>query len=222
MGRHGAVGARLTTPEQRTEDPPLSVSRVVPHIQSEHLDESREFYVGLLGFTVVMDMGWIMTFASPTHPTAQLTVLRHDASSRTCPGPGDRALSPSAVRAQVTALACTLPRDSGKPLSRWSATELARAVVRCGIVRRISGATHVRPHPGLLGRAQSTGSSDPVDLHCPQAPGQSPPSTEAGRDRLPGVRDESGAAPAQPLAVLQRPGWGRTAHPATQRRLRLG
>jgi DDE superfamily endonuclease len=53
----------------------------------------------------------------------------------------DHAFSPSAVRAQVTALACTLPRDSGKPLSRWSATELARAVVQRGIVRRISGAT---------------------------------------------------------------------------------
>ena len=60
---------------------------------------------------------------------------------RTRLGPGDHAFSPSAVRAQVTALACTLPRDSGKPLSRWSATELARAVVRRGIVRRISGAT---------------------------------------------------------------------------------
>ena len=45
------------------------------------------------------------------------------------------------MRAQVTALACTLPRDSGKSLSRWSATELARAVVQRGIVRRISGAT---------------------------------------------------------------------------------
>jgi DDE superfamily endonuclease len=42
---------------------------------------------------------------------------------------------------QVTALACTLPRDSGRPLSRWSAIELARTVVRRGIVRRISGAT---------------------------------------------------------------------------------
>jgi DDE superfamily endonuclease len=45
------------------------------------------------------------------------------------------------VRAQVTALACTLPRDSGKPLSRWSITELARAVVQRGIVRRISTGT---------------------------------------------------------------------------------
>jgi hypothetical protein len=38
-------------------------------------------------------------------------------------------------------LACTLPRDSGKPLSRWSITELARAVVQRGIVRRISTGT---------------------------------------------------------------------------------
>jgi DDE superfamily endonuclease len=45
------------------------------------------------------------------------------------------------VRVQVIALACTLPRDSGKPLSRWSTPELARAVVQRGIVRRISGAT---------------------------------------------------------------------------------
>ena len=60
---------------------------------------------------------------------------------RTRPGPVDHVFSPSAVRAQVTALACTLPRDSGKPLSRWSTAELTRAVVQRGIVRRISGAT---------------------------------------------------------------------------------
>jgi predicted enzyme related to lactoylglutathione lyase len=60
----------------------MSITRVVPDIQSENLEASREFYVGLFGFTVAMDMGWIMTFASPTNPTAQLTVLRHDASSR--------------------------------------------------------------------------------------------------------------------------------------------
>jgi len=41
----------------------------------------------------------------------------------------------------VTALACTLPRDSGKPLSRWSAAELARTVIQRRIVRRISAST---------------------------------------------------------------------------------
>jgi len=61
--------------------------------------------------------------------------------SRTRRGLAGRAFSPSAVRAQVTALACTLPRDAGKPLSRWSATELARTVIQRGIVRHISGST---------------------------------------------------------------------------------
>jgi hypothetical protein len=46
-----------------------------------------------------------------------------------------------AVRAQVAAFACTLPRDFGKPLSRWSVPELARAVIHRGIVRRISAGT---------------------------------------------------------------------------------
>ena len=60
---------------------------------------------------------------------------------RTRHGPRDCAFCPFRDAAQVTALACTLPRDSGKSLSRWSASELARAVVQGGIVRRISCAT---------------------------------------------------------------------------------
>jgi DDE superfamily endonuclease len=56
-------------------------------------------------------------------------------------GQGGRAFFPSAVRARVTALACTLPRDSGKPLARWSASELARTVIQRGITSNISAAT---------------------------------------------------------------------------------
>jgi hypothetical protein len=55
-----------------------------------------------------------------------------------------RAFFPSVTRARVTALACTLPRDSGKPLSRWSASELARAVIQRGIVETISASTVTR------------------------------------------------------------------------------
>jgi catechol 2,3-dioxygenase-like lactoylglutathione lyase family enzyme len=45
------------------------------------MDESREFYVGFLGFEMAMNMGWIMTFVSPTNPTAQVTVLQRKESS---------------------------------------------------------------------------------------------------------------------------------------------
>jgi len=45
------------------------------------------------------------------------------------------------VVVQVKALACELPAASGVPLSRWSATELAGAVVERGLVASISGST---------------------------------------------------------------------------------
>jgi uncharacterized glyoxalase superfamily protein PhnB len=34
--------------------------------------------VDLLGFEVVMDLGWVMTVASPTNPSAQVTIIGND------------------------------------------------------------------------------------------------------------------------------------------------
>jgi catechol 2,3-dioxygenase-like lactoylglutathione lyase family enzyme len=59
----------------------MSIRRVVPNIASDKLEASRDFYVGLLGFQVAMDMGWILTLVSPSNPTAQLSVLRQDATA---------------------------------------------------------------------------------------------------------------------------------------------
>jgi catechol 2,3-dioxygenase-like lactoylglutathione lyase family enzyme len=63
----------------------MSIRRVVPDIASERLDESRAFYVDVLGFEVVMDLGSVVTLASPTNPTAQITLMRRDGSSRLLP-----------------------------------------------------------------------------------------------------------------------------------------
>jgi catechol 2,3-dioxygenase-like lactoylglutathione lyase family enzyme len=54
----------------------MSIKRVVPDIVSERIDESRKFYTEFLGFHVAMDMGWVLTFASPSNPTAQVTLVR--------------------------------------------------------------------------------------------------------------------------------------------------
>lgn len=53
----------------------MSIRRVVPNVESDCFDDSRKFYAGFLGFDVAMDMGWVMTFASQTNPTAQITIL---------------------------------------------------------------------------------------------------------------------------------------------------
>jgi hypothetical protein len=50
-------------------------------------------------------------------------------------------LFPPHVGAEVIAMACELPVDSGVPLSRWSSLELAREAITRGIVEQISGVT---------------------------------------------------------------------------------
>lgn len=50
--------------------------RIVPNIPSRHPDLCRDFYGGLLGLRVGMDLGWIATYVSPSNPTAQISIVR--------------------------------------------------------------------------------------------------------------------------------------------------
>jgi predicted enzyme related to lactoylglutathione lyase len=59
----------------------MTIRRVVPDITTQHLHESRQFYVGLLGFEVAMDMDWIVTLVSPANPTAQIILMTRDATA---------------------------------------------------------------------------------------------------------------------------------------------
>jgi catechol 2,3-dioxygenase-like lactoylglutathione lyase family enzyme len=63
----------------------MGIRRVVPDIESERFDESRAFYVDVLGFEVGMEMDWVMTFVSPTNPTAQVILISEDASAPVTP-----------------------------------------------------------------------------------------------------------------------------------------
>lgn len=62
----------------------MSIRRAMPDIRSEAMEESRDFY-GLLGFEEVMNLGWVMTLASPSHPTAQVTFMSHDKTAPVVP-----------------------------------------------------------------------------------------------------------------------------------------
>jgi catechol 2,3-dioxygenase-like lactoylglutathione lyase family enzyme len=53
----------------------MSVRRIVPNIDSADPQASKPFYEDVLGLKTVMDMGWIVTFASPANPAAQLSVV---------------------------------------------------------------------------------------------------------------------------------------------------
>lgn len=60
------------------------------------------------------------------------------------PRPGaPRRFSPE-VRAQATALACSLPQEEGVPLARWSYAEVARRLVTLQLVDSIAASTVAR------------------------------------------------------------------------------
>jgi catechol 2,3-dioxygenase-like lactoylglutathione lyase family enzyme len=54
------------------------VERTVPNIKADRPAETRDFFVELLGFEVAMDLGWVVTVASPTNPSAQVTIIGND------------------------------------------------------------------------------------------------------------------------------------------------
>ena len=82
----------------------MSIRRVVPDITSEHIEESRKFYTEFLGLSLAMDMGWILTFVSPSNPTAQVTLLRAPTSSIPNPSVSIEVEDVDAVHAKAVAL----------------------------------------------------------------------------------------------------------------------
>jgi uncharacterized glyoxalase superfamily protein PhnB len=56
----------------------MAITRAVPNIRSGRPAETRDFFVELLGFEVAMDIGWVVTVASPTNPSAQVTIIGNE------------------------------------------------------------------------------------------------------------------------------------------------
>jgi uncharacterized glyoxalase superfamily protein PhnB len=56
----------------------VTIRRAVPNIRSERPAETRDFFVDLFGFEVAMDMGWVVTVASPSNPSVQVTIVGGD------------------------------------------------------------------------------------------------------------------------------------------------
>jgi catechol 2,3-dioxygenase-like lactoylglutathione lyase family enzyme len=56
----------------------MTASRAVPNIRSDRPEETRDFFVKLLGFEVAMDIGWVVTVTSPANPSAQVNIIGNE------------------------------------------------------------------------------------------------------------------------------------------------
>jgi catechol 2,3-dioxygenase-like lactoylglutathione lyase family enzyme len=57
----------------------VTVRRIVPDLPLAAA--SQAFYEGVLGLELVMDLGWVATFAAPGDRAVQLTVMGEDAAA---------------------------------------------------------------------------------------------------------------------------------------------
>lgn len=63
----------------------MTVKRIVPNIDMPNPEDARAFYQDVLGLELVMDQGWIMTFASDVPTTPQISLAREGGSGTQVP-----------------------------------------------------------------------------------------------------------------------------------------
>lgn len=91
----------------------MTIRRIVPNIHvetEERWGTSRDFY-GLLGFEEVMDMGWVTTLASPSNPTAQISLFTEERTATVVPDLSVEVEDVDAVYAQVAASGAEIVRE---------------------------------------------------------------------------------------------------------------
>ncbi|MFJ8827281.1 VOC family protein [Streptomyces sp. NPDC102467] len=87
--------------------------RVVPNVAvdgEESLAANRAFY-GTLGFEEVMDLGWVMTLASPTQPTAQINFIEQGGPALVVPDMSVEVGDVDAAYAAMLAAGADIVRD---------------------------------------------------------------------------------------------------------------
>jgi catechol 2,3-dioxygenase-like lactoylglutathione lyase family enzyme len=58
----------------------MSVKRIITNLAMSDVSKARRFYANILGLEVAMDLGWIVTFASPAKMPPQLSVATEGGS----------------------------------------------------------------------------------------------------------------------------------------------
>jgi catechol 2,3-dioxygenase-like lactoylglutathione lyase family enzyme len=63
----------------------MAAKRIVPNIATERIDEAKSFYRDVLGLRMVMDLGWIVTFAADSESLPQISFATEGGSGTSVP-----------------------------------------------------------------------------------------------------------------------------------------
>lgn len=121
----------------------MQVKRIVPNIATGEIDEAKRFYRDFLGMDVVMDHGWIVTFAGEGAAVPQLSVGSQGGSGTAVP---DFSIEVDDLEeAYLKALAANLAIEYGPALEPWG---VRRFFVRDPFGKLLNILGHDRPDAG--------------------------------------------------------------------------
>ena len=63
----------------------MAVKRIVPNIATDRVEDAKAFYCEILGLKLVMDHGWILTFAAEKPAPPQISVASEGGSGTPVP-----------------------------------------------------------------------------------------------------------------------------------------
>ena len=63
----------------------MAVKRIVPNIASDQLEKAKSFYAEILNMEVVINLGWIVTFAAASNANPQVSVATEGGSGTSVP-----------------------------------------------------------------------------------------------------------------------------------------
>ncbi len=86
----------------------MAVRRIVPNLHAPDPVASRSFYEQVPALDVVMDLGWILTYAARDNPSAQLSIISTDASAPVHPDVSIEVDDVDAAHAAAQKLGCEI------------------------------------------------------------------------------------------------------------------
>jgi catechol 2,3-dioxygenase-like lactoylglutathione lyase family enzyme len=119
----------------------MVVWRIVANIAAERLEDAKSFYGDLLGLSLVMDLGWIMTFAGALQAVPQISIATEGGSGVPVPDFSIEVDDFEAVLARVRAIGS--PIEHGPQDEPWG---VRRCYVRDPFAARSTSLpTRLRP-----------------------------------------------------------------------------
>jgi catechol 2,3-dioxygenase-like lactoylglutathione lyase family enzyme len=115
----------------------MAVKRIVANIAAEHVDRAKLFYADILGLQLVMDHGWILTFAGEGAAAPQISIATEGGGGTPVPDISIEVDNFEEVRQRV--LAVGLQIEYGPKSEPWGVT---RFYVRDPFGRLLNILTH--------------------------------------------------------------------------------